>query len=319
MSKVAIVIPYFGSWPEWFDCFIESCKVNKGIDWILYSDCSPPSNKADNVIIHSISFAQYKQKVSKALQVPYDITAPYKLCDLKPFYGAIHKEELSKYEYWGFGDIDLIVGRLYSYLEANFLGRYEVFSTHDDRISGHLSLFYNNDKYREMAFTIPNWHDKLIADKNYGLDELFLSRKLHVGLALIGRSRNMLSRVVGKKLALKLLHKISQLLSKLLRKYTKLYFFEAYTTPHTQIPWVNNETWMEQPSEWKRSSNGCISTNDENHLEVIYLHFMNFKKNTQFLPQHCSPIWEPLDAICDRECWQKMKERTIFIDKHGIY
>ena len=36
----------------------------------------------------------------------------YKLCGCKPFYGVIHKEELRGYDYWGFGDIDLIYGDL---------------------------------------------------------------------------------------------------------------------------------------------------------------------------------------------------------------
>ncbi|WP_420882928.1 DUF6625 family protein [Zooshikella ganghwensis] len=41
LKTIAIIIPYFGQWPEWIDLYIESCKHNPSIDWLLFSDCPP--------------------------------------------------------------------------------------------------------------------------------------------------------------------------------------------------------------------------------------------------------------------------------------
>lgn len=40
MKKAAIIIPYFGKFPEWFNLYLYSCKKNPEVDFIFYTDCS---------------------------------------------------------------------------------------------------------------------------------------------------------------------------------------------------------------------------------------------------------------------------------------
>ncbi|MBV8227913.1 MAG: hypothetical protein JO232_22290 [Verrucomicrobia bacterium] len=47
--EIMILIPYFGRWPEWINLFIETCKWNPEVCWLLYTDCGEPENKAENI------------------------------------------------------------------------------------------------------------------------------------------------------------------------------------------------------------------------------------------------------------------------------
>lgn len=111
-NKIAFIIPYFGRWPEWMPLYLYSCSRQKGIDFLFFTDCERPGRTYPNTRFFPISFADYCQKVSSALAIGFRPSSPYKLCDLKPFYGLIHREELSGYDWWGFGDMDVVYGSI---------------------------------------------------------------------------------------------------------------------------------------------------------------------------------------------------------------
>ena len=92
--RILFLIPYFGRWPFWMPFFLESCRHNADIDWLLFSDCPIPSNVPDNVRIESITFADYCALVSQRLNIPFAPQAAYKLCDIKPALGHIHVDRL---------------------------------------------------------------------------------------------------------------------------------------------------------------------------------------------------------------------------------
>jgi len=96
--------------------------------------------------------------VSIKLNIKFSASnSAYKLCDLKPFYGLIHKEDLARYEFWGFGDIDLIYGDLSSVIDEETLSRYDFISLHSERVSGHLFLMRNIAESNKLCLKIPNW------------------------------------------------------------------------------------------------------------------------------------------------------------------
>jgi len=82
-AKIAILIPYFGDWPVWMNFFVESCRWNCDIDWILFTDQAPPENSTANVRYHRISFLDYRDQLSEALGVKVGAEDPYKLCDVQ--------------------------------------------------------------------------------------------------------------------------------------------------------------------------------------------------------------------------------------------
>ncbi len=56
-DKIAIIIPYFGKYPEWIDLFFYSCGMNKTIDFYFFTDCEEPEIHESNLSFKSISLA----------------------------------------------------------------------------------------------------------------------------------------------------------------------------------------------------------------------------------------------------------------------
>lgn len=118
MYKVAIIIPYFGEFPVWMDLFLASCYWNNRIsnnilvDWFIITDNAISFKVYPNTYFIQKTYQEYCEQVSKMLAIDFHPSSPYKLCDLKPFYGFIHKKDLNDYTHWGFGDLDLCYGDL---------------------------------------------------------------------------------------------------------------------------------------------------------------------------------------------------------------
>ena len=47
---------------------------------------------------------------------PRTLPKPYKLCDLKPFFGRLFPEAVDGYDWWGYTDTDMLLGNLRSVL-----------------------------------------------------------------------------------------------------------------------------------------------------------------------------------------------------------
>jgi len=255
MKSIAILIPYFGQWPEWFNLYLESCRSNSRVNWIFISDCAAPDNAPDNTQFIHTSFGDYKKLVSENLGIKFNPSSAYKLCDLKPAYGYIHQELLSSYDFWGFGDIDIIYGDIRQFYTDELLSKYNSLSSHWDRVSGHLFLMKNTATLREAFKQIPNWQ-KLLEDKeHHGIDEskfskVFLRHKKHPAW----------------------LRKIYALTKPLQRH---AYFAEQYSTILSPQPWIDGQ-W-EHPEEWVWEKGKLHNSTDSR--EFMYLHFMNWKSN----------------------------------------
>lgn len=79
MYKIAIIIPYFGKFPEWIDLFLYSCSLNKKItdnitiDWLIFTDCELPRKIYDNTIFIQMSFKEYCQHVMSCLHIDFHL------------------------------------------------------------------------------------------------------------------------------------------------------------------------------------------------------------------------------------------------------
>jgi len=72
VKKIRIIIPYFGKWPLWIDLFLESCRFNPTVDWLIFTDCPMPGNRPENVAFESIAFEGYAQLLNKRLELGCD-------------------------------------------------------------------------------------------------------------------------------------------------------------------------------------------------------------------------------------------------------
>lgn len=169
--KIALIVAYFGKWPAWFDLYLYSCSRNPGIDFIYYTDCGLPRRVYTNTFFHQCSFQEYCDLVSEKLHIDFHPDNTYKLCDLKPFFGIIHSDILKDYDFWGFADIDLVFGQLNLLVNESNLRRYDVITSHADRIAGHFTLIRNKSQYTRYCLNIDNWESRLSNAENDGMDE----------------------------------------------------------------------------------------------------------------------------------------------------
>lgn len=296
MRKSALIIPYFGQWPEWMDLYLYSLSKNPSLNVIFYTDIPTDSltTLPQNAKFHKISFAEYCKNASDKLGVEFAPDNPYKLCDLRPFYPIIHKDELATYEYVGWGDIDLLYGNLDIFFPDSLMDKYEIISTHCYIFSGHFTLIKNKDNVCQRVINIPNWKELLTKKENCSIDEIMLTRALVPKLNYLRNKFWKLGRGEYDKLKIRILVAVSKIL------YPKYHLRELWTTPKRidgkKFFWHSGEVY------------------DEKGLKLPYIHFLFFKK-TIYNPTNLD-YWK--DGFYKVEVDKLNQESTILIDKLGI-
>lgn len=274
--KIAILIPYFGKWPEWIELYFFSCRKNESIDWFFFTDCEIPKVYGNNIHFYSITFDEYCKEVSRKLNIEFHPQKPYKLCGLRPFYGFLYKELLEGFDFWGYGDVDVVWGNIRKFYTDELLKKYDVFSTQADRVSGHLALYRNERKYTGLCFKIPNWQEKLLSERMYPLDEVDIARILYPASWYIQKMYSKVTRkVFNWRNAWVIHYRLMPVINFVLHtKKKKLYFKEQHTTP---ILYNDGLTFKHDSDRWLYKDGKVI--NMKNEKEYIYFHFMIFKKN----------------------------------------
>ncbi len=144
MKSIIIIIPYFGHFPDYFQLFLNSCRWNDTIDWAIITDVEEPYDYPDNVKLVKSTFAQVQTRIKQAFDFDAVIDSPYKLCDYRPAYAYLFPEIVAGYDYWGYGDTDLIYGDLRHFLTDELLIYNKLFKL------GHFTLIANQDKHNTM-------------------------------------------------------------------------------------------------------------------------------------------------------------------------
>lgn len=157
--KACIVIDYFGKLPEYFKFFLKSCEYNPTFNWLIHTDDTYEGDIPPNVCIKYVSWEDYIVHISNTLLINFKPAVAYKICDLKPALGYIWKEELKDFDYWGFGDIDLIYGDLSIYFTQHALKNYPVNSVHGWNCSGPLCILWNTEEWQLKFSEVHDWAD----------------------------------------------------------------------------------------------------------------------------------------------------------------
>lgn len=168
MKKICFILPYFGEFKSYFPYFLQSCKNNPTIDWIIYTDCHIDFLIPDNIIIHQTSWQEFSNKIRDYFDFEISLETPYKLCDFKPAYGEIFYEDIKDYDFWGHCDCDLIFGNIRKFITNDILEAY-------DRVGncGHFIL-YRNNAHTNAYYRLQTHMDyrMIFSDsKNYSFDE----------------------------------------------------------------------------------------------------------------------------------------------------
>ena len=170
MYKIAYVVPFFGKFPKGFEFWLLSCKCNPTIDWLIFTDDQTPYDYPENVKVTYFSFEKMKERIQRIFDFPISLERPYKLCDYKPSYGEVFKDELAGYDFWGNCDIDLVWGNIRKFYTDEILEKYEKVG-----FNGHSMLYKNtpeiNARYRTHIEGIDYYKDVYTTDKGYAFDE----------------------------------------------------------------------------------------------------------------------------------------------------
>lgn len=254
MKRIVFIIPYFGPWPEWMPLFLVSCRFNPSINWVLISDSDLPVEKPDNVRHVRMDWADYVKLVSERLGIDFRPASPYKLCDIKPALAEIHPEFVEGFDYWAFGDIDVIYGNIRKFYTDEFL-KYGLISTHPNGISGHFCLLRNDPKTNAAFRKVRKWDELLCDPKHRKFDEGPFRR-----IFLKDRSA---------------FEWLRQLKTRLDSYCRDAFFFEAHSTPWGYL--IDSD--VERPPERWIWQEGRLVDALDLQRELMYLHFMNWKSN----------------------------------------
>ena len=144
MKSIVVIFPHFGKLPPQYKMWRASALYNSDIDFLFFTDCDV--EPAKNIIVHKMSFADFRQMVQKKFDFPIVLDRPYKICDYRPAFAYILSEYTKGYHYWGWGDLDVVYGDIRHFVTDEVLSHYKMISGY-----GHFTL-YRNDEYTNTFF-----------------------------------------------------------------------------------------------------------------------------------------------------------------------
>lgn len=170
MKRIILIVPYFGKLPYNFQLWLEGCRYNPSIDWIIYTDDRSKYNYPSNVKVVYISFDEMKMKIQLLYDFDIALNKAYKLCDFKVAYGEIFYEDIKGYDYWGYCDVDLLFGNIRKFITDDILVQYNKIG-----FQGHLTI-YSNDidtitRYRTEGEGLLSYKQVFSSEQLFCFDE----------------------------------------------------------------------------------------------------------------------------------------------------
>lgn len=144
-KKAVFIVCYFGKFPNYFPLWIQTAEMNTKFDFFIFTDQNPSFSKSSNVRIIPMTFRQMKEIIKTKLGNRFVIRTPYKLCDYKVAYGLLFEDYIREYPFWGFCDIDTLLGNLNHFITDEVLEHHDKLFRH-----GHMILMRNNEKMRKL-------------------------------------------------------------------------------------------------------------------------------------------------------------------------
>lgn len=187
--RTRIILPYFGSFNEYFPLWLHSCSQNPEFEWLIFTDCGIQESLPKNVTVINTTLSILKQKFQNKLNLTINLETAYKLCDYKPFYGFLFSEYLEGYDYWGYCDCDVIFGDFRNFFSCQVQKQYDkIFRT------GHLCLVRNTDEINRLFQKYSTYKISLTSPVIFGYDESI--KGYHLGFAgeLLENGYSLLNR-----------------------------------------------------------------------------------------------------------------------------
>lgn len=184
-----------------------------------------------------VSYDGYLALIRKRLGIRLEPADYYKLCDFRPCLGYLHEGDIAGYPFFGYGDIDVIYGRIASFYGSNALTEVHIASTHPNLLSGHFAVLRNTPALRRAFERVPNCRELLERPQQTAFEERQFSEAV-----LTSTERKML--------------------------------VERYSTILSRRGW--HDGTMNYPQRWFWR-HGRLTTERDGPREFLYLHFMRWQ------------------------------------------
>lgn len=138
MNKCIFIICWFGRLPAYFKIWLKTVQYNSKFDFLILTDDSYENSLPNNVFLIKYSLSQFRERAKEVLNSPVSIKKAYRVCDFRPMYGLIFSEYITKYDFWGYCDLDLIFGNIASFVTNKMLSDNDAIFN-----AGHFTLIRN--------------------------------------------------------------------------------------------------------------------------------------------------------------------------------
>lgn len=158
-------------------CYWEQSAINNPtIDFLIITDDKNIQGQ-NNIKVIYITFKECVERFQSLFDFKISLEKPYKLCDFKPVYGEAFADYCKGYDFWGFGDLDLVLGDIRHFITDDILSTYWIISGW-----GHLTLYRNIPEctkfYKNYEEGYPYYKNVFSSPKAFVFDEY-----LHGGMS----------------------------------------------------------------------------------------------------------------------------------------
>ena len=175
MNKFAVIAPYFGKLKPSFALWYQSAIRNSDVDFFIFSDDTPVDIPADNIKWIPFTLQDFNELAIQKLGINFTIKHPYKLCDFKPMYGVIFEDYIKGHDYWTYGDLDVVYGKITEYLEKIDYQKYYKINH-----AGHFCFIKNIPEATELFKAHVDGsqdYQNVLESRNIAFDELDMNVK----------------------------------------------------------------------------------------------------------------------------------------------
>lgn len=157
MKKICLIEVWFGPFPPWHDFYLKTCELNPRVDWLIFHDAPRPARAPTNIRFVPLTKSELERRASVVLGDEILLPSGFKVCDLRPAFGAVFSDWLSGFDFWGYNDSDLFWGDITRFVTDQVLDCYDVVTSCRASVVGQFTLFRNTGVTRFFHQLIPNY------------------------------------------------------------------------------------------------------------------------------------------------------------------
>ncbi len=150
MQRICLISCFIGKLPDYLIYFTGSCKNNPDVDFLVLNDSIKNSYSDGNIRFQKADLNEISNLISEKLKTGIRLQSAWKLNEVKPLFGLLFQEELKRYDFWGWCDIDIVWGNIRNFLNDKTLNSYDIITTKKNWTAGHFVLFRNNETTRYL-------------------------------------------------------------------------------------------------------------------------------------------------------------------------